>query len=456
MKNQVRRFCCGFVSVLFISVAVSSGLAAAEEDLSARLAPESFTLKNGMEVVVVSDHRVPVVTHMVWFKVGAADEQMGKSGLAHFLEHLMSTGTKKLKPREFSKIVARNGGQRNAFTSYDFTAYFQRIALDRLPLMMSMQADLMENLILSDEKILSERDVVLEELALRVENNPSAILGNQMNAMLYQNHHYGTPLGGWRHELSKLDRADAEDWYKKYYAPNNAILIVAGDITAAELRPLAEKYYGPLKRRAVPDRIRHVEPPHVAARRVELQDSRVKQPSWIRDYLAPSSTTGEGRESLALEVLSYVFGGSNNSQLFKQLVINEGVAAGVRSYYSAESLNDSSFTISATPRPSVDLDAIEKSIDQEIARLLKDGVTDEEVRKAILTLKGDAIYALDSQQSLAQTFGVALTTGGSVEHTVSWPSRLSEVTAQDVNAVARKVLQPERSVTGRLLPKEEG
>lgn len=159
---------------------------------------------------------------------------------------------------------------------------------------------------------------------------------------------------------------------------------------------------------------------------------------------------------MALEVLSYVFGGSNNSQLFKQLVINEGVAAGVRSYYSAESLNDSSFTISATPRPSVDLDAIEKSIDQEIARLLKDGVTDEEVRKAILTLKGDAIYALDSQQSLAQTFGVALTTGGSVEHTVSWPSRLSEVTAQDVNAVARKVLQPERSVTGRLLPKEEG
>jgi zinc protease len=456
MKNLMTRQIAGLFSALLLSVGTISLGWAQEVDLGARLQPESFTLKNGMQVVVIPDHRVPVVTHMVWFRVGAADEQMGKSGLAHFLEHLMSKGTKKLKPREFSSIVARNGGQRNAFTSYDFTAYFQRIALDRLPLVMSMQADILENLILTEGPVLSERDVVLEEMALRVENNPSAILGLQMNAALYQNHHYGTPLGGWRHELGALTLDDAVAWYDRYYAPNNAILIVAGDITAAELKPLAQKYYGPLKRRAVPERIRHVEPPQVAPRRVELRDARVQQPSWVRDYLAPSTNSGAGNESVSLEVLAYILGGSNNSRLFKKLVIEDGSAAGVRVGYSAEALNDTSFTVSATPRAGHELSEIEGLVDQEIARLLSEGVTEDEVAKAVKTLQGDAIYSLDNQMSLAQAFGVALTTGGSVQDVVTWPKRVGEVTAADVNAVAQKVLLIERSVTGQLLPKAEG
>ena len=368
----------------------------------------------------------------------------------------MFKGTKKIPPGEFNKTVSRNGGQDNAFTSYDLTAYFQKIALDRLPLLMGMESDRMANLVLTDEIVYPERDVVLEELSLRTGNNPASQLGFQMSAALYQNHHYGIPLGGWRHETGALTTQDAVDWYKTYYAPNNAILIVAGDITAEQLKPLAEKYYGRLKRKKVPHRVRHTEPPHIAARQVVLRDARVRQSSWSREYLAPSTNTGEGKESVALEVLAYILGGSNNSRLFTRLVIEEGKAAGASASYFAETLNDTSFSLGFTPRPGVSLDVVELLIEQEIARLLAEGVTDEEVNKTIKTLQSDAIYALDSQMGLSIAFGLALTTGGSVEDIVSWPERIGSVTVEDVNAVAKKVLDPKRSVTGRLLPLEEG
>ncbi|TNE58434.1 MAG: insulinase family protein [Alphaproteobacteria bacterium] len=435
-------------------IAALAPASADDLDFSERLKPETFTLKNGMQVVVIPDHRVPVVTHMVWFKVGAADEAVGKSGLAHLLEHLMSSGTQKLKPREFSQIVARNGGQRNAFTSYDYTAYFQRIAIDRLPLMMEMQADLMANLTMSEEKVASEKNVVLEERSFRVENNPAAILNNEVNAALFRNQHYGLPVIGWRHEIEGLTREDALNWYRTYYAPNNAILVVAGDITAEELKPLAKKYYGKLKRHKVPARLRAEEAEPLAAVRIEMKDVRVKQPSFQRAYLAPSARTGEGREAEALEVLAYILGGSNNSRLYKQLVITDRAAAGVRVYYGSTAVNDTDLTISATPTHSGDMDALERAIDKEVARLLTEGVSEDEVAKAVKTLKGDAIYALDSQSNLANQFGRELATGGTIKNVLEWPQRLSAVTAEDVNAIAGKVLQPQRSVTGWLLPEE--
>jgi len=438
--------------VTVLSLALVTNAPAQETDLAARLTPETFTLDNGMDVVVIPDHRVPVVTHMVWYRIGSADEKPGKSGLAHFLEHLMFKGTKKVEGGEFAKTVSRNGGQNNAFTSYDFTAYFQRIALDRLPLLMEMEADRMVNLTLNDETVYPERDVVLEELSMRTGNNPAAQLGFQISAALYQNHHYGIPLGGWRHETGALTTEDALDWYKTYYAPNNAILIVAGDITAEQLKPLAEKYYGRLKPRKVPERARHTEPPQIAARQVVLEDARVRQPSWSREYLAPSANSGEGNESVSLEVLAYILGGSNNSRLFKRLVIEEGKAAGAYASYFAQTLNDTTFSLGFTPSSGASLDEVEALIEEEIARLLKDGVTDEEIGKTIKTLQSDAIYALDSQMGLSINFGLALTTGRSVEDIVSWPARIGTVTADDVNAVAKKVLDPKRSVTGQLLP----
>ncbi|TNE37383.1 MAG: insulinase family protein [Alphaproteobacteria bacterium] len=454
MTHPKRRFWGGLCVYFLLAVSAFAPASADDLDFSERLKPETFTLRNGMQVVVIPDHRVPVVTHMVWIKIGAADEAVGRSGLAHLLEHLMSSGTKKLKPREFSQIVARNGGLRNAFTSYDYTGYFQRIALDRLPLMMEMQADLMANLTMSEDKVASEKQVVLEERSFRVENNPAAILNNEVNAALFRNQHYGLPVIGWRHEIEGLTREDALNWYRTYYAPNNAILVVAGDITAEELKPLARKYYGKLKRRKVPERIRANEAEPLAAVRIEMKDVRVKQPSFQRAYLAPSARTGEPREAEALEVLAYILGGSNNSHLYKQLVINDRVAAAVRVFYGSTAVNDTDLTISATPSQTADLEALERAIDSEVARLLSEGVSEEEVAKAIKTLKGDAIYALDSQSNLANLFGRELATGGTIDDVLQWPQRLSAVTAQDVNAVARKVIQPHRSVTGLLLPEE--
>ena len=206
----------------------------------------NFTLDNGLEVVVIEDHRAPVVVQMIWYRAGAADEPAGKSGIAHFLEHLMFKGTDKIGPEQFSDIIEANGGSDNAFTSWDYTAYFQRIASDRLEMVMEMEADRMRGLKLEESVVLTERDVILEERAQRTDSDPGALLGEQMRAALFLNHRYGVPIIGWRHEIAALTREDALEWYDRYYAPNNAILIIAGDTTPEEVRRLAEKYYGPI------------------------------------------------------------------------------------------------------------------------------------------------------------------------------------------------------------------
>ncbi len=442
----------GLGVLLLTAIAAQADLV---DDLSKRLTPETFTLKNGMQVVVIPDHRVPVVTHMVWYKTGSADEVQGKSGIAHFLEHLMFKGTKKIPPGEFSKIIARNGGQGNAFTSSDYTAYYQRIALDRLPLLMEMESDRMRNLVLTDDIVLPERDVVIEERNTRIENSPGALLAEQLSAALFQNHRYGVPVIGWRHELAELTRQDALAFYRIYYAPNNATLIVAGDIDAATLRPLTEKYYGRLKPSKLPPRIRATEPPHVAERRVTLRDGRVRQPSWQRHYLAPSRNNGEAGQSPSLEVLQYVLGGHNNSRLYRRLVIEEKLAAAASASYSAGAINSATFAISVSPRPGASLDRIEIIVDEEIQKLLDAGVREAEVRGATKTIINDTIFALDNQQTMAQIFGQVLSGGGSISDVTNWPRTIAEVNSESVNQVAAEVLKIERSVTGRLLPSDE-
>ena len=244
--------------------------------------PETFTLDNGMQVVVITNRRAPVVTHHVWYRIGSSDSPPGKSGLPHFHEHLMFKATKDLASGEFSKEVARNGGNENAFTGPDYTGYFQTIAKDRLELVMRMEADRMTNLVLAEDEVLRERDVVLEERSMRVDNNPSARFSEQMNAAQFLHHPYRMPVIGWRHEIEAYTREDSLEFYRTWYAPNNAILLVAGDIDAAELKPLAEKYYGSIPAREIPERVRVQEPPQAAARTVTLRDERVRQPSWLR------------------------------------------------------------------------------------------------------------------------------------------------------------------------------
>ena len=399
--------------------------------------PETFMLSNGMQVVVIEDRRAPVVTHMVWYKVGSADEPRGKSGIAHYLEHLLFKGTEKFPTGEFSATVARNGGQENAFTSYDYTGYFQRVARDRL--------------VLTEDLVLPERDVILEERSARIENDPGSLLSEQMNAMLYLAHPYGTPIIGWEHEMRGLTYRDALDFYRKWYDPANAVLIVAGDVDAAELRPLAEQFYGVIPSNGgQPDRVRPQDPPQRAARRVVLEDARVEQPYVRRSYLAPSYANGEPGEAEALDVLSEIIGGGATARIYKSLVVDQKIALGASGWYIGSSLDDGSIGFFAVPAPGVAMEDAEAAIDAEIDKLLADGVTAEEVERAQRTLVADAIFAQDSQQSMARSYGVALMTGLTVEHAATWPDRVLAVTPDQVTQAARKFLRKERSVTGVL------
>src|ERR1700742_1743036 len=324
--------------------------------------PATFTLPNGLQVLVIQDHRTPVVTEMVWYKVGSADETPGKSGLAHFLEHLMFKGTAKHPAGEFSQTVLKVGGNENAFTSVDYTGYFQRVPRDQLTRMMEFEADRMTGLVLKDENVLPERDVVLEEYNMRVANNPDARLNEQIMAALYLNHPYGRPVIGWHQEIEKLNREDALAFYRRFYAPNNAILVIAGDVDAKDIRPLVERNFGPIPAQpAIPaKRIRPQEPEPAAPRTVTLSDPRVEQPGLRRYYLVPSATTAAPGESAALDVLAQLMGGGSNSYLYRRLVIDRPLAVNASAAYQGTSLDATQFVISASPRSGVTFAQVEQ------------------------------------------------------------------------------------------------
>ena len=413
--------------------------------------PETLTLANGLQVVVITNRRAPVVLHMMWYKVGAADEPPGKSGIAHFLEHLMFKGTKTLAPGMFSKIVANNGGQENALTSSDYTAYYQSVARDRLETVMKIEADRMSNLELSDKEVDAERKVILEERRQRTENSPRSILWEQANAALYLNHPYRIPTIGWEHEMKGLSTADALAFYHRWYSPNNAILVVAGDITAAEVRPLAEKYYGGIARRDVPQRSRPQEPPHRHYRTVVYKDARVDQPSWSRFFLAPSYNHGETKHVYALQVLSEILGGGATSRLYQEIVVRQRLAAAAGTGYSGSNHDYSTFYVYASPRTGVEVERLQKAIEAELAKLLEKGVTAEEVARAKQVLVDRAAFSHDNLRTGAMSFGVALTTGRSVADVEAWPDRIGQVTVDDVNAAARHVIKDTSAVTAILL-----
>ena len=412
----------------------------------------SFTLDNGLQVVVIPDHRAPVVTHMVWYKVGGADDPRGKSGIAHFLEHLMFKGTTEYPDGDFSARVEAVGGDDNAFTTDDYTAYHQTVAKQHLGLMMKFEADRMADLQITDAALLPERQVILEERGMRIDNSPGARLGVAMNSALYQNSHYGIPTIGWAHEMETLDRADALALYDRYYTPNNAIVVVAGDVTADEVRTLAEGTYGKLDRRAEPPpRVRLTEPPPDAAKLVTLADPRVTEPSFRRIYLAPSEHTGAPGEGEALAVLSDILGGGTTSRLYRQLVVEKGIADGAGAGYDIGRLGDSGFSLYGTPRGDTTLDQLAAAFESVIADIAHDGITDEELSLAKERTRASAVYAEDSPRTLANVVGATLANGGTLADVKAWPQRIAAVTADQVVAVARKYLKRDRSVTGYLV-----
>jgi zinc protease len=411
-----------------------------------------FTLANGLEVVVVPDRRAPVVTHMVWYKVGAADETPGKSGLAHFLEHLMFKGTAKNPVGRFSQTVAFVGGQENAFTTQDYTGYFQRVSRENLKMLMEFESDRMTGLVLTDEAVVPELKVVLEEYNQRVANNPRARLTEQIDAALYLNHPYGKPVIGWRHEIEKLNRDEALAFYRRFYTPNNAVLLVAGDVTTAQIKTLAEATYGKVPKVAeIAPRHRPQEPVPVAQRHVTLADARVELPSVHRAYLVPSSTTAKAGESEALDVLSFILGHGTTSRLYRTLVVDRDLAIGAGGYYNGTGLDAMEFGVYGSPKPGVTLPKLEDAIDAVIDDVVAKGVTADEVERAKNRLIADAVYAQDSQATMARWYGAALTTGSTVEAVQTWPDRIRAVTVDAVNAAAKTWLDKRRSVTGYLV-----
>ncbi|WP_170382034.1 M16 family metallopeptidase [Ruegeria atlantica] len=416
----------------------------------------AFTLDNGMDVVVIEDHRAPVVQHMVWYRAGSADEPVGSSGVAHFLEHLLFKGTDTLAPGEFSATVAANGGNDNAFTSYDYTAYFQRVAADRLELMMRMEADRMRNIRLTEEDIATERDVILEERNQRTENSPRALFGEQMSAAQYLNHRYGVPIIGWRHEMETLDMEDALSFYQTHYAPNNAILVVTGDVEPDEVKTLAEQYYGVIPANAdLPERIRSQEPPQSAERRLTFKDPRVSQPYVQRSYLAPERDAGAQEKAAALYLLAELLGGSTTSYLNEKLQFEQQKVVYAGAFYRGVSLDDTTFDLLVVPAQGVSLQQAEDAMDQAVADFIAEGVNEEDLDRIKMQLRAAQTYARDNVDGIGNRYGRALTSGLTVEDVQAWPDIVQDVTGDEIIAAAREVLQPEASVTGWLMKDDE-
>lgn len=415
----------------------------------------TFELDNGMQVVVVEDHRAPVVVHMVWYRAGSADEAPGASGAAHFLEHLLFKGTKNLEPGELSATVQRNGGSDNAFTSYDYTAYFQRIAADRLDLVMSMEADRMVNIQLTEDDIRTEREVIIEERNQRTENNPFALFSEQQDAAQYLNHRYGVPIIGWQREMVDLGMDDVMAFYEQFYAPNNAILVVAGDVDPKNVRELAEKHYGVIP--ANPDlkpRERPQEPRQMAERRLVFEDVRVSQPYVSRSYLAPERDPGDQEAAAALTMLAYLLGGGQTSVFTEKLQFESQVATWSGAWYNDLALDDTTFTVIVAPAEGVSLQEAEDAMDQAMAEFMEDGVDTEDLDRIKAQLRADRIYERDDVGSIADEYGRAMSQGLTVADVEAWPDILQAVTEDDILAAAKDVFDRSNSVTGWLTSPE--
>jgi len=418
----------------------------------------TYQLGNGMDVVVIEDHRAPVVVQMVWYRIGAADELVGQSGVAHFLEHLLFKATDTMASGEFSATVAANGGSDNAFTSYDYTAYHQRIAADRLELMMRMESDRMNNLALTPEDIETERQVILEERNQRTENNAGALAREQVLAAQYMNHRYGVPIIGWRHEMEELSLEDALGFYDLYYSPNNAILVVAGDVEPEAVLALAETYYGVIPAEPdLPERLRPSEPPQRAERRLVYQDARVSQPYVSRSYLAPERNSGAQEEAAALVYLAEVLGGSAfTSVLGTKLMFDTQTALYTGAFYDGDSLDATTFGLTIVPSDGISLQAAEDALDAALAAFMEEGIDPAQMERIRTQFRASETYARDNVEGLAQRYGAGLSQGLSVADIQAWPDVLQAVTAEQVMAAAAEVFDRNAAVTAWVVASREG
>lgn len=417
---------------------------------------ESFTLDNGLQIVVIPNHRAPVITHMVWYKVGAADETSGKSGIAHFLEHLMFKGSEGLAPGEFSKKIRALGGQDNAFTGHDYTAYYQEVLAEHLETVMTMEAGRMRGLKPPAGEVDSERLVIIEERRQRTDNDPRAKFAEQLDALLFVNHPYGKPVIGWKHEMETLSWDDCKAFYDRWYAPNNAILVVSGDVTGQQVYDLAKKIYGPLPKADVPERRRPLSPPLTGEPEVTLEDATIKEPVVQKTFRVPSSRENK-QEALAFEALEEIMSGGPTSRLYKALVVDQKIATGAGLSYQSDAWDDAEIRLHATPVPGQDLKTLKKALEDQIRLVITQGISQTELSDALTRMQDQAIYARDSLSGPAMVFGYGLATGSSIDDIEYWPYDIAKVTAAQVQDVVKKYLDPDTPhehppVTGYLIP----
>ena len=438
-----------FSTLSVLPIATPAAMAAETEEW----APETFTLSNGMDVVVLPDHRAPVVTHMLWYRVGAADELPGKSGIAHLFEHLMFKATDDIPAGEFSKIVARNGGQDNAFTSWDYTAYFQRVAKDRLPTMMEMEAERMTDLILTEDVFVSERDVVREERRQRVDNNPGSILFEMMMAELFPNHPYSIPIIGFMDEVEALSLEDATDFYGYWYGPEKSVLVVAGDITAAELKPLAEATYGQIEPKGdLQERDWPEVTPLTESKMLTHSDAKVRQEAWDEYWQATSySLPDSGLDPHALDVAMQILGGGRTSRLYQALVEEQKIAVDAYAWSWTDLKAGGLISIGASPARAVGLDALKAAADDVVAEFIENGPTEAELERAKSNLVASAIFQRDSQMAMAQDYGSAAARGDDLTSIARWPDEIESLTAEQVRATLEKYVKDKPSISTQLL-----
>jgi zinc protease len=411
-----------------------------------------FALQNGMQVVVVPDHRAPVVTQMLWFRVGGMDDPPGLGGLAHFFEHMMFRGTARVMGDQFAQTVARNGGETNAFTTHDYTAFYEQIAKDRLPIVMALEADRMANLDLSDSNVNTERAVVLEERRMRVDNDPQALMREQMEAALYLSHPYGRPVIGWPDEVRRIGRREAKDFYNHHYAPNNAILIVAGDVSRDDVRVAAENAYAKVPSRPLVPRAEFAQPARLGETRLNVFRPDVKVPLFLRLYRTTSYPEARPGEAEALETFAQLLGGDSTSALYRELVVKRKLATDAGAQYSGYTRDDGEFAIYASPRPGVKLEQIEQVVDRILALYAKKPPAAGELKRAKTQLVADAIYQRDGQYQMASAYGQALAIGLTTDDVDQWPDRIRAVTADQVRNAVVSDLPRRESVTGYLRP----
>ncbi len=422
--------------------------------LSACAQAEIFekTLKNGLKVIVQEDHRAPVLVQQIWYRAGSMDESIGTTGIAHVLEHMMFKGTKNVPAGEFSKRIAAAGGRENAFTSYDYTAYFQQLHKDKLELAMKLESDRMQNLVLSDDEFSKEIQVVMEERRMRTDDEPHSLVFENLMSMTYQEHPYRHPIIGWMNDLKTLTAADARTWYKRWYTPNNAVLVVAGDVKASEIFALAQRYYGSISPRALPARKNFIEPVQLGIKRLTIK-APAELPLILMAYHAPTLRDAE-KDTLpyALEVLAGVLDGNQSARLNKNLVREKQIASNAGAGYDSTARGPGLFVLEGTPSAGVSVGELEAALREQIAILVRDGVSDQELSRVKAQVTANEVYKRDSVFYQAMQIGQMESIGLSYRDIPLMLSKIQAVTAKQVQDAARDILKDDNLTVAILDP----